>query len=151
VTPRRLDPDSVTAKLRLMRGALDVLESVGAATVEQLRSDAILRGAVERYLILLVDQAVAVNLHIAAAAGQPVARDYTASFAVAAEAGAIPVELAEELAASAGMRNVLVHAYVAVDLERIAAALPPARRDYGRFVAAVAAFVASKDRPMDEG
>jgi uncharacterized protein YutE (UPF0331/DUF86 family) len=144
VTPRRLDPDSVTAKLQVVRGALDVLESVGDATPAQLHADAILRGAVERYLTLLVDQAVAINLHLAAASGQPVVRDYSSSFAAVAEAGAVPADLAEALAPSAGMRNVLIHAYVAVDLDRVAAALPLARRDFGRYVAAVAAFLADR-------
>lgn len=45
MTPRQLDPDSITAKLQLMRGALDVLDSVGDVTAAQLRDDPILRGA----------------------------------------------------------------------------------------------------------
>jgi uncharacterized protein YutE (UPF0331/DUF86 family) len=56
----------------------------------------------------------------------------------------VPADLAEALAPSAGMRNVLIHAYVAVDLDRVAAALPLARRDFGRYVAAVAAFLADR-------
>jgi uncharacterized protein YutE (UPF0331/DUF86 family) len=151
VTPRRLDPDGVTAKLQLMREALRVLDTVGDVTGEQLRSDAILRGAVERYLTLLVDQAVAINLHVAAATGQPVVRDYTASFPAAADAGALPRALAESLAASAGMRNVIIHAYVTVDLDRVAAALPIARRDYARFISAISDFIAARDRPAGEG
>jgi uncharacterized protein YutE (UPF0331/DUF86 family) len=99
MTPRRLDPDSVTAKLLMMREALDVLDGVGQIDAEALRADAILRGAVERYLILLVDLAVAVNLHLVAAAGRPVARDYTASFTGAAEVGAI-VAARDQCAAS---------------------------------------------------
>jgi uncharacterized protein YutE (UPF0331/DUF86 family) len=144
MTPRRLDPDSLTSKLQLMQEALAVLETVGDVTAEQLRSDAILRGAVERYLTLLVDQAVAINLHVAAASGQPVVRDYTASFTAVAEAGAVPAELADALAGSAGMRNVIIHAYVTLDLRRLAAALPLARRDYGRYVAAIAKYVAAR-------
>jgi uncharacterized protein YutE (UPF0331/DUF86 family) len=144
MTPRRLDPDSLTSKLQLMQEALAVLETVGDVTAEQLRSDAILRGAVERYLTLLVDRAVAINLHVAAASGQPVVRDYTASFTAVAEAGAVPPELADALAGSAGMRNVIIHAYVTLDLRRLAAALPLARRDYGRYVAAIAQFVAAR-------
>lgn len=144
MTPRRLDPDSVIAKLQVMRVALDVLESVGDVTPAKLRADAILRGAVERYLTLLVDQAVAINLHVVAASGRRVARDYTSSFAAAAEAGALPADLADALSGSAGMRDVIIHAYVAVDLDRVAAALPLARRDYGRYVVDVATFLAAR-------
>lgn len=139
-----MDPDSVVAKLELMRGALDVLDSVGAPTAEDLRADPVLRGAVERYLMLLVDQAVAVNLHLANTLGDGAERDYTASFPAAAAVGAIPAELADELARSAGMRNVLVHEYVRVDLDLVAAAVPTAVDGYRRYVSAVAAFVAGR-------
>ena len=141
MTPRRLDPDAVTAKLELMAEALDVLEGVGHPDAAALRHDPLLRGGVERFLMLLVDQAVAINLHLAGALGGEVPRDYTASFAALAAVGVIDDALAARLAGSAGMRNVLVHEYVRVDLDIVAAAIPAATAGYRAYVRAVATYV----------
>jgi uncharacterized protein YutE (UPF0331/DUF86 family) len=42
-----------------------------------------------------------------------------------------------------GLRNVLTHEYVRVDLERVAAAVPEATRDFGAYVQQVARFIAA--------
>jgi uncharacterized protein YutE (UPF0331/DUF86 family) len=67
VTPRALDADVVHAKLRLMRDLLDDLESVRGLTADQLGRNRMTRHAVERILTQLVDLAVSVNSHLAAA------------------------------------------------------------------------------------
>jgi len=146
MTPRRLDPDGVTQKLELMRDALDVLEEVGAVDVARLREDRIVRGAVERYLMLVVDRAVAVNLHLSGALGGETRRDDASSFRAAAEVGVMSQDLAERLAGSVGLGDVLAHEYVEVDLALVAAALPRAIEEYGAYVRAVASFL--RDRPQ---
>jgi uncharacterized protein YutE (UPF0331/DUF86 family) len=58
-----------------------------------------------------------------------------------AEIGAISTELAGELAPSAGLRNILTHEYVAIDVALVAQAVPAMRDAYGRYVAEVARFL----------
>lgn len=72
----------------------------------------------------------------------------TDSFVAAARAGAIPEPLPAALAPAVGLRNVLIHDYAAIDLERVAAAIPLARRDFARYVAAVATFVRGGGGPQ---
>jgi uncharacterized protein YutE (UPF0331/DUF86 family) len=57
---------------------------------------------------------------------------------VRARSGVLPVELAERLAPSAGLRNILVHEYVEVDLAQVVRAAERARTDYREYVAAIA-------------
>lgn len=144
MTPRRLDPDGVTQKLELMRDALDVLEEVAEVDADKLRDDRIVRGAVERYLMLLVDQAVAVNLHLSGALGGETRRDYASSFRAAADVGVVSDELADRLVGSVGLRNVLAHEYVEVDLQLVAVAVPRAIEEYGAYVRAVASFLQAR-------
>ena len=54
--------------------------------------------------------------------------------------------LAATLAPSAGLRNVLVHAYLDLDVARLVAAVPLATEQYGEYVRQVARWVA--DRPV---
>lgn len=141
MTPRRLDPESVVAKLRLLEPLLDRLGELGDVTGDDLRGDLDRRLVVERILTVLVETAAAVNGHIAAGTGSPVPADYRSSFAAAAVVGAIPVELAERLAPSSGLRNRLAHRYGDVDLDLVAAAVPRAERDFREYVTHVSSWL----------
>ena len=59
--------------------------------------------------------------------------------------GLIDHDLAERLAPSAGLRNVLVHAYVDLDLARLVAAVPLASEQYAEYVRQVARWVADRN------
>ena len=71
--------------------------------------------------------------------------DVRRSFGAAADAGLIDRELAGRLAPSAGLRNVLVHAYVDLDVEQLVAAVPLALEQYGEYVRQAARRVADRD------
>ena len=100
-------------------------------------------------LTQLVQLAVAVNSHVAAAELGTVLPDYRASFDAAAQVGLLSRELADALKPAVGLRNVLVHEYLDVDLAVVAAALPSARRDFLAYVQSAAGWLA--DRQASSG
>lgn len=136
-----VDAAVVQERLRLISDLLADLDVIGEVTADRLRRDRIVRHAVERILTQVVDLAVSVNSHIAAASEGRAPGTYRESFAAAARAGAISPELADELAPSAGLRNVLTHEYVAIDLVLVARAVSLARTGFRRYVAEVARFL----------
>jgi len=140
MTPRAPDPDVIRQRLDAMRRALATLASAGAPDADELRADPILQAAVERLLARLVDLAVEINAHVASAELGRAPGDYRESFELAAEAGVLPEDLATSLRPSVGLRNVIVHEYLDLDLERLAGAVPLALAGYERFVATVAAW-----------
>jgi len=71
-------------------------------------------------------------------------KDYRSSFDLAQEAGAIQPELVKRLQPSVGLRNVLTHEYVDIDLEIVADAVGSARRDYGDYVRQVANWTTAR-------
>jgi uncharacterized protein YutE (UPF0331/DUF86 family) len=146
LTPRRFDPDVVHARLAHMRQLLADLEAKGDVTAQRLGHDRDLRYIVERILTQLVELAVAINGHIAAAVLGRGPVDYADSFDLVADADVLPAELAVELRPSAGLRNVLVHGYLDVDLAQVAGAVPRALAAYRRYVEAVARFAAADVR-----
>ena len=133
-----LDGDTVVLRLGIMNDLLGDLESIGGVDAARLRSDRITRHAVERILTRLVELGVSINSHVAAAMTGSVPGTYRESFLAAADAGFISADLAERLAPSAGLRNILTHAYVEVDLDLVAAAVQTAIVDYRAYVGAVA-------------
>jgi uncharacterized protein YutE (UPF0331/DUF86 family) len=150
MTPARLNPPTIVARLRLITEAIEDLEALGEVTAEGLQQDRHSRRVVERCLELLVDAAAAINAHVAAALTRDPPTDMTQSFAKAAAAGLLSEELAARLRPSAGMRNAIVHAYVDLDLQRVAAAVPLAIADYTAYVQAVATFLANRSATDQE-
>lgn len=148
MTPAEFDPGSVVAKLDLLRDLLDDLERLGDIEAGRLTADRFTRHVVERILTQLVDIAAGINAHVAATLGSRAPSDYRRSFELAAEVGLIDAELASELAPSVGLRKLLTHEYGNIDPAKVAAAVPLAREQYGRYVRQVARFL--KRRRQDD-
>lgn len=121
MTPRELDTGVVRARLALIEQLLGDLEAVGEVTADRLSEDRILRHAVER------------------------PRDYSTSFDLAAEAGLLDPPLRDRLKPSVGLRNVLAHEYVAIDLSIVATATRHARTDFRAYVESVARWLREHD------
>jgi uncharacterized protein YutE (UPF0331/DUF86 family) len=142
VTPRRLDRRTVQSRLELMRVLLDRLEKFGdvdRATVESLDDRLIL----ERILTQLVDLAVSINTQVVAAVRGRVPDAYGPSFLALGEIGVLDPDLARALAPATGLRNVLVRAYLDVDMDRFVSAVPLARTQFAAYVRQVAAWLLS--------
>lgn len=144
MTPPQLDPDIVAVRLRLLRDLLDQLKEmrgIGAATLD---AEPVTRAAVERFIQSIVDLAVDVNGHIAAAALGQAPPSGRASFEAAAQAGAIGPDLADRLGPAVGLRNFLVHRYADIDVDQVAAAVDHVLDDFDAYVKQVARFVTSR-------
>lgn len=128
-----------------MRGLLDDLAEVDAAGEPPLAENRMLRHGIERIFTQLVELATAINEHVVGARLQRVATSYRESFGLAEECGLIDKQLRDDLLPSVGMRNILVHEYLEIDLRRVAAAIPLALGCYRRYVQQVAEFISRID------
>lgn len=142
MSPGDFSAETVVVRLRLMRQLLDALDQVGDVDAEVLADDAIKRLAIERILTQLVEFAADINQHVASTASGEVATNYRESFDLAVKSGLITRNLADALKPSVGLRNVLVHEYVGVNLGIVAASVPVAREQYGEYVRMVAQWLA---------
>jgi uncharacterized protein YutE (UPF0331/DUF86 family) len=70
---------------------------------------------------------------------------YRESFGAVVAAGAINAELASQLAPSAGLRNILTHEYVAIDLEILTRSVPMVAELYRLYVESVAKYLTATD------
>lgn len=144
MTPRRLDVDVARNKLAAIEHTCDVLASLGDIDADRLRDDPVVAAAVERLIGRLVDLAVDVNSHLAVALLGRAPSEYRESFDLMAQAGVIEMAMAVRLKPSVGMRNVIVHEYVRLDLARVAAVVPEAIDAYRAYVTAVARFLVDR-------
>lgn len=149
MTPRKLDWRSVERKLTRMRQLVDDLAGLGPFDAQRFTDDRIAGMAAERVLTLLVELAFGVNSHVVVAEQGRAPDSYRESFLLLADAGAISRELARALAPAAGLRNVLVHAYLDVDHARVAEATAAAPELFGEYVRQVSRWFV--DRPDGGG
>ena len=145
MTPRRLDVATLGRKLRAMRRLLDELHRLGAIDADRFAREFTTQLIVERIVSQLVDLAAGINTHVVTVEVGESPADVRRSFDAVADLGVIDRDLAERLAPSAGLRNVLVHAYIDLDLARLVAAVPLASEQYAEYVRQVARWVADRN------
>jgi len=140
-----VDAPVVYERLRLIRSLLDDLDQIGDLSASDLNNDRIRRHAVERIITQVIELAVSINGHVAAATVGRGPSTYRASFSDAADAAAISKELADQLAPAAGLRNVLTHGYVTIDLDKVAQAIPEVRSGFRDYVTAIAQYLKTRE------
>jgi uncharacterized protein YutE (UPF0331/DUF86 family) len=143
-----LRPEFVERKLRLIADELARLAPFRDLAYEDLVADPIKLAAIERMLERIVLRAVDVNEHLISQLASPdesaTARlAYRDTFLKLGNLAIIPEPLAQRIAPSAGLRNVLVHEYNDVDHRIVHAAIRTALSDYTAYVRAVGDYIAS--------
>lgn len=135
-----VEPDVVRRKLLEIEAAIAHLRAWSPVTVAQLEADQRLRWAVERGLQIASEALFDAGAHILAAEFRETADEYREIPTSLAARGVISAATARALEGLAGFRNVLVHDYADVDLERVVAGLHRLG-DFEAFVADVARWL----------
>jgi len=143
VNPRQPDLHVVGRRLRALTDALEDLQRLRDVDVAGFRADPIARAAAERLLQVTVDLAVDVNAHLATGVLRRAPATGRESFLAIAEAGILSSELAQLLAPAAGLRNVLVHRYIDIDVELVTRAVGEILDLMPRYVDEVATYLRS--------
>ena len=141
MTSGRADRRVVDRHLIALRASLAALRRHAGASAGALRADSDRRWAVERGLQLCAQNALDIASHIGSAAGfDP--DTYGSSIDCLIRADVLPQAFGERFRAVAGFRNVLVHGYLEVDLDRIATMLAEELDDFDEFARHVERWLA---------
>lgn len=136
---------AVEARLRRLHQVTRRLRRFRARGVEQIREDEDLQWLVERGLHLGCEIVLDVGNHVMVGVfGRPSEQYEQILDGLAAE-GVITPELRAELAGLGGFRNVLVHDYLDIDLDRVLAALEKAPERFDRFAMELHAWLARRE------
>lgn len=125
--------EKVSRKLESLREYVSYLKGYQGRTVEDLKRDPTLRGAVERYLHLSSECVIDVAEIMISELGLRKPEEYRESIDILGEAGILPDEFAFRFALIAGFRNILVHEYAKIDLEEVHRHLQKDLDDFERF------------------
>lgn len=109
----------LAARLERLRLYLKTLREVEKFELDRFTSDPFIHGTAERYLHLSIECLLDIGNHIIADRGYRKPESYAEVFDILAEEKVISRELLQELAGMAAFRNVLVHDYLKLDLEKV--------------------------------
>lgn len=132
------DPNILARKLTLLRDHVARLRRRRPPCVNDLRADVDLQDAISMSLLVAVQAALDIALHISADSGWGVPATYAEAFTMMADRGALDRDAAQRLLRMATLRNRLAHGYATVDFERIWEELPDGLAAFDRFAIDVA-------------
>ncbi|MGH7348111.1 MAG: type VII toxin-antitoxin system HepT family RNase toxin [Candidatus Rokuibacteriota bacterium] len=118
MSPGQADPAVVRRHLLALDAAVQRLRRHAGGPLSALAADSDVQWVAERGLQLCAENAVDVATHLAASAGRDTP-DYASAIDLLGELGILPTEFARRFRGVAGFRNVLVHGYLRVELERV--------------------------------
>jgi uncharacterized protein YutE (UPF0331/DUF86 family) len=135
----------VQRKLQLIAEDLERLVCFKDETLESLTADDLKLAAVERLLERIVMRGIDINEHLiselATGEGRATRLTYRDTFLMLADLGVYPRDFAEQIAGSAGLRNILVHDYNDVDRRIVHGSIGACLRDYHLYVESLFGFI----------
>lgn len=131
----------VARKLAILADHLERLRARRPESVDRFKADSLLQDAVALSVLVVVQEAIDIALHLASDEGWELAASYREAFGVLERHGVLDAALSAELAAAAQLRNRIAHGYSSLDAERLWNELPSAIVAFSAFSARVAAFV----------
>jgi uncharacterized protein YutE (UPF0331/DUF86 family) len=113
------NPELVRAKLRLLEGYLDELEQLQSIGADELKRSKRDLWAVEHGLQLAIESLLDIGNHIIAddKLGNP--SNYREIIEILGSAGVLPGNFARELSGMPGFRNLLIHEYQKIDVNKV--------------------------------
>jgi uncharacterized protein YutE (UPF0331/DUF86 family) len=111
--------DEIASKLEILEEYTAILRGYQQHNVEDLIHDHTLRGAVERYIEVALECMIDIGEIIISKEKLKRPDTYREVFLLLGEHAILPDDFAKDLAPAAGFRNVLVHMYAKIDVERL--------------------------------
>ena len=114
-----IERDLIEQHLQNMEEALARLKLYEDLSLEDLASDLGLQWILEKGLQVLIQNLLDIGAHLLASAFKNDWDDYSQIIEKLGIHGVIPGSFAEKIKGMAGLRNILVHDYLRIDLERL--------------------------------
>ncbi len=131
----------IVSKLERLGEYVQILRGYQQHSLEELRSDHTLRGAVERYLELALECALDIGELVISREGLRKPETYRDVIEILGEAGVLSAEFVEKFAPAASFRNILVHRYYDIDLARLYSFLQTSLEDFDTFSKSIAVYL----------
>ena len=114
-----INKDLVINKMADTQKYLEELMPILQHDSREIIDDNLKLRSVERLFQLIVDTTIDINTYIITESDVSVPDDYQSTFMVMGEHNILPMDFAQAIAPSVGLRNLIVHKYGKVDIKRM--------------------------------
>ncbi|UCD16044.1 MAG: DUF86 domain-containing protein [Candidatus Omnitrophota bacterium] len=135
---------NLNAKLEKLQEYVRYLKEYQKHPLKELQKDYTLTGAVLHYLQISIECVIDIGEVIISELKLRKPADGREVFKILAENEIIPSEFAERFAPVASFRNILVHEYAEIDLDKVYSHLQNDLKDFDFYVQCIAEFVKTK-------
>jgi uncharacterized protein YutE (UPF0331/DUF86 family) len=132
----------VARKLAILEDHLGRVRTRRPGELEPFLKDLLLQDAIALSVLVMVQEAMDIALHLASDEGWELAGTYREAFVVLERHGVIDAGLAASLGGAAQLRNRIAHGYASLDAARLWNELPAGTAAFASFGASIAAFIA---------
>jgi uncharacterized protein YutE (UPF0331/DUF86 family) len=136
------DASLVLAKLASLREQIARMERRRSIEWDLFRNDLDRQDALAMSLLVALQEAADIAMHIASDEGWGLASSYADSFQLLARQGLIDQALASRLGNIASLRNRVAHGYATLDFERLWRETPEGIEAFRQFSAQIATYLA---------
>jgi uncharacterized protein YutE (UPF0331/DUF86 family) len=131
----------VTRKLATIVDHLRRLRERRPPDFESFERDLVLQDAISMGILVVVQEAMDIALHIASDEGWELASTYREAFVVLERHGLIDAALSSSLVGASQLRNRIAHGYASLEAKRLWSELPSGIASFDAFVSAVSRFL----------
>lgn len=135
------DPVLISRKLGVMHQHIARARRRLPRDAAHLRQSDDLLDALAMSILVALQEAIDIAFHVLADEGWGLPDAYGEAFRLLGERGVLSADLADRLAAAAGLRNRLAHGYASVDVDRLWSETPAGLDDLDSFSRAIAGFL----------
>lgn len=132
--------------LKDLEKMVTALQRQQGRSLDELRADQLVSLAIEHALQRAIQNLLDISMHLLSGTGINDWDDYRGAILKLGETGVLPPEFAERISGMAGLRNILVHGYLEVDIERIWDLLHHRLDDFRTFARHIVEYLEEKDR-----
>jgi uncharacterized protein YutE (UPF0331/DUF86 family) len=135
---------TITSKLRDLEAYIQQLRRFQSYSYDEVESDLHKAWAIEHGLQISIQIIIDVGNYILASIGENQVRDYTDVLSKLGQYNILPPQFAADIQGMAGFRNILVHRYAEVDLQKVYDVLQNRLDDFTKYIGYIQSYFSSR-------
>jgi uncharacterized protein YutE (UPF0331/DUF86 family) len=138
-----IDRAAISEKIEKLKGYLALLKEYRKSSLKELKEDLKLQGAVRCYLQLSIECVIDIGEIIISGLRLPRPEEAREVIEILGKNEIIPLSFSEDFASVAGFRNILVHEYADVDLNKVYDHLQNDLQDFDFYAKCITQYIKS--------
>lgn len=133
--------DKIFLRIESLKQYVSVLEDLKSVSAQELESDLIKRGAIERYLQLVIEACIDIAELIISDQRLPTPTVSKEAILILGKENIIDKNFAESFSQAVGFRNILIHDYIKIDYQKLHSYLQNNLSDFHKFTKEILEFL----------